>query len=133
MDKEPVRLIFTSFRDSRSIDGLKVSMDNHPPKFCSYPTLLYLVTPRVINLSKDNMERICQAILDNNRELIRDFISEVYGLGIRQIVFCDWATKEQISFGKPCMAGVIGQYIRNMANEFEFTIEIEYRDGRDVL
>ena len=129
-------LVFTSFKDSIGMEGLKVSIDRHAPRLCSYPTLLYLTIPINRSLSTTNMERICDAILDNNWDLIQDFIGEMYNLGIYQIVLCDWATKEQISHGKFCAAGIIGKYIRDKADRdgrFEFPIETEYRDGREVL
>jgi len=133
---EPMKLTFTSFRDSIDLDGLKVSIDKHAPRLCSYPTLTYLVMPMTRSLSRDNMERICCSILDNNWELIKDFIEEIYEFGIRRIVLCDWATREQITHGKFCAAGIIGKYVMDKAdrdNEFQFAIELEYRDGREVL
>ena len=134
MDK--MKLVFTSYRDSISMDGIKVSLERHAPKLCSYPALNYLVVPATRNLTGANMERICNAILDNNWDLIQDFIGEIYNLGIRQIVLCCWCTREQISQGKFCFAGVIGKYIQNRADrdgEFEFPIETKYGDGREVL
>lgn len=132
-----MRLVFTSFRDSQNEDGLKVSIDKHTPKMCSYPTLSYLIVPLVSkSLSQVNMERICVAMLDNNWELIQDFIVDVYDLGIRQIVFCDWATAEQITHGKLCVVGIIGRYIRDEVDKdggFPFPIVLEYKDGREVL
>jgi len=135
MSNEPMKLVFTSFRDSMRLDGLKVAVDRHLPKLCSYPTLSYLIMPTTKNLSMTNMEKLCQIILDNNCELIQDFITEVHTLGINQIVFCDWATTEQISHGKFCAAAIIGRYIQNRVNagEFEFLVEIDFRDGREVL
>ncbi len=136
MDKEPMKLTFTSFKDSQDLDGLKVSIDRHPPKLCSYPVLSYMIMPKVDNLSPTNMERICHSILDNNWELVQDFVSEIYRLGIHQIIFCDWCTKEQIIHGKFCAAGIVGKYIRDKADgdgKFEFSIELEYKDGRDAL
>lgn len=129
-------LVFTSFKDSIGLKGLIVSMDRYAPKLCSYPTLSYLTMPISKSLTKDNMERICNVILDNNWDLIQDFIIEMYALGLRQIVFCDWATGEQIARGKFCGAGVVGRYIRNKADNdgaFQFAVEIEYGDGREVL
>jgi hypothetical protein len=132
MDK--MKLVFTSFRDSQTESGLRVAIDKHTPKLCSYPTLSYLIVPAVSKtLSPLNMERLCDTLLDNNWELIQDFITGVYDLGIRQIVFCDWATTEQITNGKLCMAGVIAKYIKDKAKDFEFPIELECRDGREVL
>ena len=133
---EPMKLAFTSFRDSTKMCGLKISLDKHIPRLCSYPTLTYLTIPIIKSLSPTNMERICHAILDNGWELTQDFINEVYELGIRYIVLCDWATKEQIGVGKFCAAGIIGRYIQDKVdrdNEFEFPVEIEYRDGREAL
>jgi hypothetical protein len=134
MDK--MKLIFTSFRDSQTEVGLRVSIDKHTPKMCSYPTLTYMIMPSVSkNLTQVNTERLCHLLLDNNWELIQDFIIEVYELGIRQIVFCDWATAEQIKIGKLCAAGTMGRYFKEKidAKGFEFPIELEYRDGREVL
>lgn len=133
---EPMKLVFTSYRDSIGMDGLKVSMDKHTPKLCSYPILNYLVIPTTRNLTPVNIERICNAILDNNWNLIQDFIDEVYGLGIHQLVLCDWCTKEQIVQGKFCPAGIIGRYIQDKADrdeKFKFPIEIKYGDGREAL
>lgn len=135
-NKEPMKLVFTSFRDSIGMDGIKVSIDKHTPKLCSYPILSYLVMPTTRNLTQTNMERICQIMLDNNWELTQDFITGIHELGINQIVFCDWTTKEQIAYGRYCVAGIIGKYIRDKADrdgEFEFPVELEYRDGREVL
>lgn len=134
--REPMKLVFTSYRNSIGMDGLKVSMDKHAPKLCSYPTASYLIIPTPRNLTPANIERICIAILDNNWNLIQDFVDEVYGLEIRQLILCCWCTKEQIAQGKFCPAGIIGRYIQDKADrdrEFEFPIEIEYGDGREVL
>ena len=136
MNKEPMKLVFTSYRDSIGMDGLKVSMDRHAPKLCSYPTLSYLIIPMAKNLSVSNMERICNTILDNNWNPIQNFISGIYNLGLHRLTFCDWCTKEQIALGKFCFAGVIGRYIQDRADrdgEFEFPIEISYSDGREAL
>ena len=133
---EPMKLVFTSYRGSIGMDGLKVSMDRHSPKLCSHPTLNYLVIPTIRNLNPANVERICTAVLDNNWNLIRDFIDEVHELGIYQLVLCCWCTKEQIAQGRFCSAGIIGKYIQDKADrdkEFEFPVEIEYGDGREVL
>ena len=133
---EPMKLVFTSFRDSQDMEGLKVSINKHIPRLCSYPTLSYLVIPIARNLNPINMERICHSILDNNWELIQDFVIEMYDLGIKQIVLCDWCTSEQISHGKICEAGIIGRYIQDKVdrdNAFQFPIEVSYRDGREVL
>jgi len=127
-------LIFTSFRDGMTEDGLKVSIDKHTPRLCSYPMLTYLVIPTASkNLTRDTMERICVSVLDNNWELIQNFITEVYDLGIRRLVFCDWATEEQIANGKLCLATTIGDYIWDKRKEFVFPIELEYKDGRSAL
>ena len=131
-----MELVFTSYRDSIQLDGLKVSLDFHAPKLCSYPTLLYFIMPATRGLTDGSIERICAVVMDNNWELIKDFINEVRELGIYRIVFCDWATKEQITHGKLCVAGIAGRYIEDKANrdnEFGFPIKIEYRDGREVL
>lgn len=136
MHKEPIRLVFTSYRDSLGTAGLKVSLDRHAPKLCSYPTVNFLMMPIGRNLTLVNMERICSIVLDNNWHLIHDFISEVYNLGLRQLTFCCWCTEEQISQGKFCPAGIIGRYIKDKADrdgEFEFPITISYGDGREVL
>lgn len=137
IDMDKMKLVFTSFRDSQNESGLKVSIDRHTPKMCSYPTLTYLIVPTVSkSLNQVNMERICTSILDNNWELIQDFITDIYDLGIRQITFCDWATKEQITYGKLCMVGIIGRYIKDKADRdegFPFPVEIIYKDGREVL
>lgn len=137
MNNEPIKLVFTSFKDSIGMGGLKTSIDKHTPNLCSYPILPYLVMPLVNKrLSQVNMERIYCSVLDNNWELIQDFITEIYELGIRQIILCDWATKEQIAGGKFCAAGVIGSYIQDKIDrdkEFRFPVELEYRDGRDAL
>jgi hypothetical protein len=138
-NKEPMKLVFTSFRDSMNLEGLKVSIDRTTPKMCSDPVLPYLLMPRVEKLSQENTERIVHSILDNNWDLIQDFVNEMYALGIRQVVLCDWATKEMISHGKACVAGMIGSYIATHkkypidGDGFAFPIEIEYRDGREVL
>lgn len=128
-----MKLVFTSYRDSIGMEGLKVSLDRHAPKLCSYPALNYLIVPISRNLTPANMERICNAILDNNWNLIQDFIGEVYNLGLHRLTLCCWCTKEQISHGKFCPAGIIGRYIKDRNGEFEFPIEISYRDGREVL
>ena len=133
---EPMKLMFTSYRNSISMGGLKVSLDRHAPKLCSYPALNYLVIPVPRNLTSINMERICTAVLDNNWNLIRDFIIETYNLGLRQLVLCCWCTEEQITHNKFCPAGIIGRYIKDKMDrdgEFEFPIEIEYGDGREML
>ena len=133
---KPLKIVFTSFRDSMSMGGIKFSIDRHTPKLCSYPTLEYLVMPMTRNLTPNNMERICHSVLDNNWELIKDFLETMYGLGLYQIVLCDWCTKEQIVNRKFCAAGIIGRYIMDKADrdgEFEFPIEISYQDGREVL
>lgn len=126
-------LTFTSFRDSINLEGLKVAIDRHTPRLCSYPIATFMTMPATRNLSNINLERICNTILDNNWELLKDFIMEVRSLGINQLVFCDWATKEQISYGKWCPAGIIGRYIQTRTKEFGFPMEIELRDGREVL
>ena len=133
---EPMKLVFTSYRGSIGMDGLKVSMDRHAPRLCSYPALNYLIMPTTRNLTLTNMERICATILDNNWELVQDFIDEMHNLGLRQLILCDWCTTEQIVHGKFCPAGIIGRYIKNKADrdkEFGFPIEIKYGDGREVL
>ena len=135
-ETEPIKLVFTSYRGSIGIDGLKVSIDKHSPKLCSYATLSFMVISAPRSLSAYNMERICTVVLDNNWGLIQDFISKIYELGIRQLVLCCWCTKEQIAIGKFCSAGTIGRYIQDRAdrdNEFEFPIETEYGDGREAL
>ena len=138
MDKklEPMKLVFTSYRDSLSMDGLKVSLDRHAPKLCSYSALNYLIMPTTRNLTMDNMERICVVVLNNNWNLIHDFINGVYALGLYQLTLCCWCTKEQIDHGKFCFAGIIGDYIQDKADRdgaFKFPLEISYGDGRDTL
>lgn len=133
---KPMKLTFTSYRDSIGMDGIKVSLDRHAPKLCPYPALNYLIIPTARNLTPANIERICNAILDNNWNLVQGFIDEIYSLGLRHIVLCDWCTREQIVHGKFCPAGIIGRYIQDRADrdkEFEFPIEIDYKDGREVL
>lgn len=130
---EPMKLVFTSYRDSVEMNGLKVSLDRHAPKPCSYPTMTYLIMPVPRNLTASNTEQICNAILDNNWKLILDFIMEMHGLGIRQIILCDWSTKEQIAQGKFCPANIIGLYIQSKSGELEFPIEVKYGDGREAL
>jgi len=136
-DRDLMQLVFTSFKDSQSMDGFKVSIDKHTPKLCSYPTITYMIVPTASkSLTRDNMERICESIMDNNWLLIQDFVTELYEEhGVRKIVFCDWATSEQIAHGKICMAKSIGQYIERevLNNEFEFPVEIIYGDGRETL
>jgi len=131
-----MKIIFTSFRDSVDLDGAKFSIDRHTPRLCSYPTLEYLIIPTIRNLSEENMERICHSVLDNNWELIKDFLETMNELGLEKVTLCDWATKEQIVHGKFCSAGIIGRYILDRVDrdgEFAFKIEIEMRDGREVL
>lgn len=134
---EPMKLMFTSYRDSIGMEGLKVSIERYPPKPCAYPILSYLVMPPTKNLTTPNAEQVYHAVLNNNWDLVRDFICEIYALGIHQIVLCCWCTKEQIIGGnKACAAGVIGRYIQAKADEneeFVFPIEFEYRDGREVV
>jgi len=133
---EPMKLVFTSYRDSIGMEGLKVSMDKHAPKLCSYPTLNYLIVPTTRNLTIANMGRIIEVVLDNNWSLVRGFIDEIYDLGIRQLVLCCWCTKEQIAAGRICESTIIGRYIKDKANrggQLTFPIEIEYGDGREML
>ena len=134
---EPLKLVFTSYRDSIGmVDGLKLSLDRHAPRACSYPALPYLVMPATRNLNSVNTERVCNAVLDNNWGLVWDFIDRMYGLGLRQLVLCCWCTKEKIAYGKFCSAGIIGKYIQDkidMEKAFEFPMEVEYRDGRGIL
>jgi len=128
-----MNIIFTSFRDSMGIGGLKFSIDKHTPKLCSYPTLEYLIIPMARNLTGQSMERICHVIMDNNWDLIKDFLESMDELGVKRITLCDWATKEQISHGKLCPAGVIGRYIMEHSSELGLEVELEYKDGREVL
>jgi hypothetical protein len=133
---KPIKIIFASFRDSMGMEGVKFSIDKHTPRLCSYPTLEYLIMPMARNLTPNNMERICHSVLDNNWELIKDFLDTMYNLGLYQVILCDWCTKEQISRGKFCAAGIIGRYIMDKADrdgEFSFKVEVEYRDGREAL
>ncbi len=134
--EKTMELVFTSYRDSINMDGLKVSLDFHAPKLCSYPALLYFIMPTTRGLIKSNVERVYNAVMDNNWELIKDFINEIYDLGIYKIAFCDWATKEQILHGKLCVAGIAGRYIEDKAcrdDEFGFPVKISYKDGREIL
>jgi len=133
---ETLELVFTSYRDSMDMRGLKVSLDKHAPKMCSYPALNYLIMPSTRNLLPQNMERICNAILDNNWNLLQDFIIESYDMGVRQLTMCCWCTKEQIAHGKFCPARIIGNYIEKIMEQegsFRFPIDIKYGDGREVL
>jgi len=131
-----MKLVFTSFRDSIGLTGLKVSIDRHTPKLCSYATLEYLIMPNIRNLNPVNAERVCQSVLDNNWELFKGFVEDIQSLGIDQIILCDWATKEQITNHKFCPAWIIGRYIQDRMDrdsEFEFKVEVEFRDGREAL
>ena len=130
---KPLKITLTSFRDSINMDGIKFSIDKYTPRLCSYSTLEYLIMPMARNLTSVNVERVCHSILDNNWELIKDFLETMYGLGLYQIVLCDWCTKEQIANGRFCAAGIIGRYIWDKVAEFEFDMEISYQDGRGVL
>jgi len=133
---QTMQLTFTSFRDSIDMSGFRVSIDRRAPRLCSYPTLQQLVIPVARNMERPNVERICEAVLDNNWELIQDFINDVYELGISHIILCCWCTKEQIEHGKLCVARIIGDYILDRAGtdgDFKFPIEIEYLDGRETL
>lgn len=132
---EPLKITFTSYRDSIGISGLKLSLEKHTPAPCSYPVLFYLVMPLARHLSVVNMKRICHVFLDNNWDLLRSFIIDVHGLGIKQLVLCDWSTKEQITAGKFCVANIIGKYIQAKVDENEvgaFPVEIKYGDGRGM-
>lgn len=131
-DKEMV-LVFTSFRDSIVMDGLKVALDRHTPKLCSYTVAEFMTMPYSRRLSNESMAQICEMMVVDNWELIKDFVEEIYGLGIYRIVFCDWATEEQIKNGRFCGAGIIGKYIMDRADEFGFGIRIEMEDGREGL
>lgn len=132
--QETMEVTFTSYRGSIDLPGFKVSLDKHAPKMCSYPALNYMIMPSTRNLSPQNMERICDTILDNNWNLLQDFMLEVYDLGVRQVVMCCWCTKEQIAHGKFCPAGIIGRYMEKMQSEsFTFPITIKYEDGREAL
>uniref|UniRef100_A0A6M3KPR0 Uncharacterized protein n=1 Tax=viral metagenome TaxID=1070528 RepID=A0A6M3KPR0_9ZZZZ len=93
----------------------------------------FMLLPNTRSLSVVNTERVCNVVLDNNWELIKDFIDEIHDLGINRVVFCDWATKEQIAHGKWCPAGIIGNYIKTRTEEFGYTVTITMLDGRDVL
>jgi len=135
MNKESLDLIFTSFRDAQELSGLRVSIDRHIPKQCPYPTLSFLTIPLSKTLSPKSIEQICQIYLENNWNQVKGFLDNMYGLGIRQIVLCDWATKSQIEAGKLCVAGIIGRYIKYKAENgvFDYPITILYDDGRDKL
>lgn len=131
-----MKLVFTSYRKSMELEGLKVSIDKHAPKLCPHATLNWLVIPVARNLSRASVERICNITLDNNWHLMRDFICQVHKLGVYQIVLCCWCTEEQILQGKHCFAGIIGKYMQGKIDrdgEFSFPIEISYGDGRKAL
>lgn len=130
---EPMNILFTSYRDSVGLLGLKLSIDKHAPKHCSYPTLSYLVVPTPRNLTVVNMGRVCEAVLDNNWVLIQDFINEMYDIGIRQLIFCCWCTKDQIGQGRFCVSATIGTYMKAHGDEFKFKLEVDYGDGRELL
>ncbi len=127
---EPIKLTFTSYRDSMEMDGLKVSMERHAPKLCNYLIMSQLVIPMPRYLTHDNMGQVCITVLNNNWNLINGFIRDIYKLGIYHMVFCCWCTVEQINVGKFCSAGTIGKYIMDRKEEFGFDVEIEYGDGR---
>lgn len=129
---EPMKLTFTSFRDSMNLEGLRVSIDRHTPKLCHYPVLTYMEVPRMEHLTMENQEKIVHITMENSWELLESFIMEAHDLGIRRIIFCDWATKEQIENKKFCAAGMIGKYVVEKEC-FEFPMEVEYRDGRERL
>ena len=135
---EKMTLVFTSFRDSMNLDGLKVSIERRPPRLCSYPVLPFMEIPKSDNLDKDGLERVVRSVMDNKINLIMDFIINTYELGIYKIVFCDWKTKEQIAQGDFCPSRVIKDYLEKNSPfgndaEFPFPVEFEMRDGREVL
>ncbi len=129
MDNE-MTITFTSFRDSITVDGLKLSIDRHPPRPCSYPTLQYLSLPAVRSLDNGNIGKIYGIILENNWVLLKAFVEDMYRLGIRSLVLCCWCTADKIAEGKVCIAPVIGKHLRKNEMEFDFPIKIIYRDGR---
>jgi hypothetical protein len=129
-----LEILFTSFRDSMTRDGLKVSMCKHAPKMSAHPTLSYLIMPDTERVSKDTLEKICSHIMDNNRDLVNDFLGSIYDLGIRRLIICCWCTGTQIEHGKLCVARTVGDYIGSqIALELDFPIEIKYADGREKL
>lgn len=128
---DEMRLVFTSYRDSLNMEGLKLSLDKKPPKYCPYPVVPYLAFTLSGNLSKENVEKICTITLDNNWSLVQTLLLDMYGLGIRKAVMCCWCTKEQIDNGKFCSADMIGRYIESHAADLYFPIKIEYGDGRE--
>jgi hypothetical protein len=126
-------VVFTSFRDSRDLPGLKLSLDRHLPKQCGQPILGYLSVPKIDSLTQASIESVYKTVLDNNWELVKTFLDDMFELGIRQVVLCDWATKEQIENSKFCAAGIIGRYISNRDLDFDFPVQVSYRDGRESL
>lgn len=132
----PLEIIFTSFRDSKRFDGLKVSIDRTPPRFCCYPVLTMLVMPITRNLNQDDVNKVCQITLDSSWDLVREWLDDIYQLGIRTVALCCWCTKEQIIRGKACEAVVIGKYIeshKDGADGLGFPVKITYQDGRELL
>ena len=124
-NKRPLTLIFTSFRDSIGMGGLKLSLDRKPPKHCSYPVVLYMVEFDV----RSSQEKLYDIILEDNWLLIKDLLENIYGVTNR-VIFCCWCVKERLNHGGVCIAPLVGKYIKDRAEEFEFPIEVEYRDGR---
>jgi len=130
-EKPIMKLVFTSFRDSMELEGgLKLSIDRRVPKLCSYPTFGPLTISTMKNLTVENLERVIMAVLDNNWNLVVSFIKEMWALGIRKLVLCDWCTKEQIEDGKLCSARLVGEYLLRSEIWNDFDLEVEYRDGR---
>ena len=128
--KPTMRIVFTSFKESIEMDGLKLSRDRHAPKLCAYPTFNPLIMPIIRNFTVENAKRVCDVVLDNNWNLIYDLVNTVYKLNIHQLVLCCWCTKDQILNGKSCTSVFIGKYISDSKWSFTFPISVEYGDGR---
>jgi len=124
-NKRPLEIVFTSFRDSIGMEGLKLSLDRRPPRYCSYPVVNYMVELNV----RSSQEKLYDIILKDNWLLIKDLLESIYGV-TSKVIFCCWCIKERLSHGGVCIAPLIGKYIKGRAEEFEFPIEVEYRDGR---
>jgi len=124
-NKRPLEIVFTSFRDSIGMEGLKLSLDHRPPRYCSYPVVNYMVELNV----RSSQEKLYDIILKDNWLLIKDLLESIYEVTSR-VIFCCWCVKERISHGGVCIAPLIGKFIKDRAEEFEFPIEVEYGDGR---
>ena len=89
MSKELIELVFTSYRESMTMTGMKFSLDRHSPRLCSYPALGYMTMIMTRDLTMVNVQRVCSAVLDNNWNLIHNLIYDMHDLGIHRIIFCD--------------------------------------------